>query len=240
MLRQTSVPSSTNSPAHSPGYSQSESESNDDQRYRSNEDSLLPEGVQLQVPAPVLSQSEEESLTLRRGMESFIDKGPLFEGLEPRRGFSKKRRRLSAREKLFTHNSSLMHVAREIADPHGLGALVSQIPCGRRCAAKFLKCVEYLESLQEPPRTGCLARFTSSTFFAILVVSVILANTAVTIYEADTLIQNQSTETFTWLSITELAFSAFYVLEFLLKLWAHGLKLQLCFVFLPAALTEMI
>lgn len=53
----------------------------------------------------------------------------------------------------------------------------------------------------------------------------ILANTAVTIYEADTLIRNQSTETFTWLSITELAFSVFYVLEFLLKLSVLGFRL---------------
>lgn len=51
-----------------------------------------------------------------------------------------------------------------------------------------------MESLQEPPRTGCLARFVNSTFFSIAVVCVILANTAITIYEADTLIQNQSTE----------------------------------------------
>ena len=85
--------------------------------------------------------------------------------------------------------------------------------------------MEFLESLSEPPRTGCLARFTSSTAFAIVVVCVILANTSVTIYEADTLIQNQSTETFTWLSIAELAFSAFYVLEFLLKLSVRCFKL---------------
>ena len=38
------------------------------------------------------------SAALRRGMESFIERGPLFEGLEPRRGVSKKKRRLSARE----------------------------------------------------------------------------------------------------------------------------------------------
>ena len=188
----------------------------------SNQESLVPEGVYLQVPSPVLT--EEDSMALRRGMESFIDKGPLFEGLEPRRGVSKKRRRLSAREKLISSNSPLMHIAREMADPHGLGAMVKQVPCGQRCAQRFLKCVEFLESLNEPPRTGCLARFTSSTAFAIVVVCVILANTAVTIYEADVLIQNQSTETFTWLSITEIVFSAFYVLEFVLKLWATCLR----------------
>lgn len=200
----------------------------DNQMYQSesNGESLVPDGVYLQVPPTVVN--EEDSIALRRGMESFIDKGPLFEGLEPRRGVSKKRRRLSAREKLISNNSPLMHVAREMADPHGLGAMVRQVPCGERCANRFLKCVEFLESLNEPPRTGCLAHFTSSTAFAIVVVCVILANTAVTIYEADVLIQNQSTETFTWLSIAELAFSAFYVLEFLLKLSVHKLYFFWC------------
>lgn len=74
---------------------------------------------------------------------------------------------LTTKEKLISGASPLMHVAREMTDPHGLGSLIGQVPCGKRCAKKFLGCVEYLEALQEPPRTGCLARFTSSTAFAI-------------------------------------------------------------------------
>jgi len=214
----------------SPQFQSEQSELGENQIYKreSNEDSLVPEGVSLQVPPQVMDEDEMDSAALRRGMESFIERGPLFEGLEPRRGVSKKKRRLSAREKLISGASPLMHVAREMTDPHGLGSLIGQVPCGKRCAKKFLGCVEYLEALQEPPRTGCLARFTSSTAFAITVVCVILANTAVTIYEADTLIRNQSTETFTWLSITELAFSVFYVLEFLLKLSVHRLFFFWC------------
>ena len=74
---------------------------------------------------------------------------------------------LTTKEKLISGASPLMHVAREMTDPHGLGSLIGQVPCGKRCAKKFLGCVEYVEALQEPPRTGCLARFTSSTAFAI-------------------------------------------------------------------------
>lgn len=224
MLRQGAgaslVKETSDSP--SPGYSQgdqstmNDSNQNDD---NSKQDGLVPEGVSLQVPSRVFNDDELNSQALRRGMESFIERGPLFEGLEPRRGMSKKRRRLSAREKLISGASTMMHVAKEMTDPHGLGSLINQLPCGKRCARKFLGCVEHLESLHEPPRTGCLARIISSTFFNILVVCVILANTAVTIYEADTSIRAHSIDTgIRWLSYAELVFSGFYVVEFLLKL----------------------
>lgn len=229
MLRQGAgaslVKETSDSP--SPGYSQgdqstmNDSNQNDD---NSKQDGLVPEGVSLQVPSRVFNDDELNSQALRRGMESFIERGPLFEGLEPRRGMSKKRRRLSAREKLISGASTMMHVAKEMTDPHGLGSLINQLPCGKRCARKFLGCVEHLESLHEPPRTGCLARIISSTFFNILVVCVILANTAVTIYEADTSIRAHSIDTgIRWLSYAELVFSGFYVVEFLLKLLVHRL-----------------
>lgn len=82
-------------------HSQSEqSEFGENQIYKreSNEDSLVPEGVSLQVPPQVMDEDEMDSAALRRGMESYIERGPLFEGLDPRRGVSKKKRRLSARE----------------------------------------------------------------------------------------------------------------------------------------------
>lgn len=84
----------------SPQFQSEQSELGENQIYKreSNEDSLVPEGVSLQVPPQVMDEDEMDSAALRRGMESFIERGPLFEGLEPRRGVSKKKRRLSARE----------------------------------------------------------------------------------------------------------------------------------------------
>ena len=193
------------------------------------QDGLVPEGVSLQVPERVKPE-EDISMILKRGMDSFIDRGPIFEGLEPKRAVSKKKRRLSAREKLISNASPMMHVAREMTDPHGLGATINQLPCGKRCARKFLGCVEHIESLSEPPRTGRLSRFINSTAFSIAVVCVIVANTAVTIYEADTLIRNERNDLDAgtrWLSIAELVFSVFYVVEFALKFAVPSLQLRL-------------
>ena len=53
-----------------------------------------------------------------------------------------RKRRLSAREKLISGASPLMHVAREMTDPHGLGSLINPLPGGKSCAKRFLKCVD--------------------------------------------------------------------------------------------------
>ena len=58
--------------------------SNSDHR----DDSLVPEGVSLRVPSPVSSDDMDAYIVQKRN--SFLERGPLFEGLEPRRAVSKK------------------------------------------------------------------------------------------------------------------------------------------------------
>ena len=52
------------------------------------DDSLVPEGVSLRVPSPVCSDDMDAYIVQKRN--SFLERGPLFEGLEPRRAVSKK------------------------------------------------------------------------------------------------------------------------------------------------------
>ncbi|CAJ1355883.1 unnamed protein product [Effrenium voratum] len=174
-----------------------------------------------------ITSKDTSSVPAIQTRTSFIEQGALFQGLQPRSN-SKKKRRLSAREKLMSSARPLVQVARELNDQDGLGAMVNPLPGGKCCARTFLNFAEYMDSLQEPDRTGILPWLVNSTGFNMFIFLVVLANTALTIYEADLLITTRSVDTLHWLSIAELIFSVTYVLEFLLKLWVHRLYYFWC------------
>ena len=81
--------------------------------------------------------------------------------------------------------------------------------------------VEYLQGLQEPPRTGCLARTVDSSTFQFLCTVVILANCFTLLLSANWSMEHQSFDIPLYLRVMDLSFTSFYVIELILKLIVH-------------------
>jgi len=81
--------------------------------------------------------------------------------------------------------------------------------------------VEYLQSLQEPPRTGCLARTVDSSTFQFFCTVVILANCFTLLLSANWSMEHQSFDIPLYLRVMDLSFTSFYVIELILKLIVH-------------------
>lgn len=81
--------------------------------------------------------------------------------------------------------------------------------------------VEYLQSLQEPPRTSCLARTVDSSTFQFFCTVVILANCLTLLLQANWSMEHQSFDVPLYLRVMDLSFTSFYVIELILKLIVH-------------------
>lgn len=101
-----------------------------------------------------------------------------------------------------------------------LGMFVDRTGC-RSFLERGITKVEYLRSLHEPPRTGCLARCVDSSSFQFVCTVVILANCLTLFFSANWAMEHKSFEIPLELRFLDLSFTSFYVVELFLKLAVH-------------------
>ena len=103
-------------------------------------------------------------------------------------------------------------------------AASSQSMCGRfftRILLSISACIDAVNSLKEPERHGCLARFVKSQLFGMLSTTVILCNAVFIFFATDYEMANISEATPSGIKITDFVLSSFYVVEVGLKLLVH-------------------
>jgi len=103
-------------------------------------------------------------------------------------------------------------------------AAPSQSICGRfftRILLSISAFIDAVNSLKEPERHGCLARFVKSQIFGMLSTTVILSNAVFIFFATDYEMANISEATPSYIKITDFVLSSFYVVEVGLKLLVH-------------------
>lgn len=91
----------------------------------------------------------------------------------------------------------------------------------RNAAAAVERWLDWLRSLDEPPRTGTLDRIVTGSIFDVLVNVVVVLNVALMWYIADVQIKDPSWNEPSALMTIEWLFQIFYTCEILLKLLVH-------------------
>lgn len=118
-------------------------------------------------------------------------------------------------ERHRTNADVLLDVFVTMLPEHGLGMLV---PMVRSC----LECARWALSVEEPPRTGVLARFVANRYFQMLCLTVIISNAGFGAYVADYEVQHLGADGTTFMKRMEIGYLIFYSCELILKLVVHG------------------
>ncbi|CAK0832535.1 unnamed protein product, partial [Prorocentrum cordatum] len=94
------------------------------------------------------------------------------------------------------------------------------------CTTRVVRCVSSLWSLQEPPRTWCLARFVRSSQFQTFFALAIGVNAAFMVYSVNrdmTSVSRPDGNTPPWMSYADVCFLSLYCVELVCKLAVHRL-----------------
>lgn len=86
---------------------------------------------------------------------------------------------------------------------------------------QIVSCLEWWNGVKEPPRSGMLHGIVSSQWFDVLTAFIIFLNSASTAALSDWELKHVGSELPTFFMVIELAFIAYYLIEFLLKLSVH-------------------
>ncbi|CAE8636687.1 unnamed protein product [Polarella glacialis] len=150
-----------------------------------------------------------------------------FGSESPRRGVQARRLSLGkgqviAGSATLGSGGSLSTISLRLKDVvHGASAGGLRPSYQRTFAVKILAWHDWWSEVKEPERTGCIAAFVKSKTFEMLCATVIILNAAFAVYTANVEINNLFADPTPFVIYTEIIFTAYYIIELLLKLAVH-------------------